>query len=306
MDAAGLIVEFNPAAEQTFGYRRSDVIGQLLADKIIPPALRERHQQGLEHWKATGEGPLLGRRVEVEAMRADGAIFAAELTITAIESSGRRLFTAYLRDLTERQRAENEILALNAGLEQQVIERTRALNESRERFYKLFHANPAMMTLTRLSDGCLVDVNDAFCRASDHPREGTVGRSFDELGIWIDMEARADFERRLTAEGRVRDMAITFLSGTGRRDHVLVSAEIIEMEGQPHMLTVALDLNARQKAENALKEALANEQELSRLKSNFVSMVSHEFRTPLGIILSSSEILDRYLDSLDKAERGSN
>ncbi len=106
MDHEGKVVEFNPAAEKTFGYRRADVIGKELADFIIPPSLRERHHRGLAHYLATGEGPVLGRRLELPALHADGTEFPIELAITRIPTDGPALFTAYMRDLSEQQQAE--------------------------------------------------------------------------------------------------------------------------------------------------------------------------------------------------------
>ncbi len=106
MDHQGMVVDFNPAAERTFGYSRGDVIGRELAELIIPPSLRERHRQGMAHYLATGEGPVLGKRVELPAMHADGSEFPVELAITRIPTDGPPLFTAYLRDIGERTRAE--------------------------------------------------------------------------------------------------------------------------------------------------------------------------------------------------------
>ncbi|HUG67448.1 MAG TPA: PAS domain S-box protein, partial [Pirellulaceae bacterium] len=106
MDHEGKVFDFNSAAERTFGYSRGDVIGRELADLIIPPSLRERHQQGMSHYLATGEGPVLGKRLELPALRADGSEFPVELAITRIVTDGPPLFTAYLRDISERTRAE--------------------------------------------------------------------------------------------------------------------------------------------------------------------------------------------------------
>ena len=106
MDHEGKVVEFNPAAENTFGYNREQVIGQELCQFIIPLSLRERHRKGMAHYLATGEGPVLGRRIEIPALRADGTEFPVELAITRIPTDGPPLFTAYLRDITEQKRAE--------------------------------------------------------------------------------------------------------------------------------------------------------------------------------------------------------
>jgi diguanylate cyclase (GGDEF)-like protein/PAS domain S-box-containing protein len=106
IDHEGRIVEFNPAAERTFGYSRDAVVGEQMASLIIPPSLREAHQRGFRHYLATGEGPALGQRLELSAMRADGSEFPIELAITKVDLPGSPVFTAYVRDITERKRAE--------------------------------------------------------------------------------------------------------------------------------------------------------------------------------------------------------
>ena len=75
MDLAGRIFDWNPAAERIFGWRRDEVLGLELASLIIPPGLREGHRRGLAHYAATGEGPVLGRRLELRALRRDGRSF---------------------------------------------------------------------------------------------------------------------------------------------------------------------------------------------------------------------------------------
>ncbi len=132
MDHAGKVVEFNPAAEQTFGYRRADVIGRELGSLIIPLRLREAHQKGMAHYLATGEGPVLGKRLELSALRADGTEFPVELAITRISTDVPPLFTAYLRDISERKRIEKALLDAQRQLEDRVAERTADLARANE------------------------------------------------------------------------------------------------------------------------------------------------------------------------------
>jgi PAS domain S-box-containing protein len=108
-DETGHVVEFNPAAERTFGYRRAETLGRSIGDLIVPPALRDRHAAGMRRFLETGEPHVIGRRVELEGMRADGTTFPVELTITEVRLPDRRLLAAYLRDLTEARNAAAEI-----------------------------------------------------------------------------------------------------------------------------------------------------------------------------------------------------
>jgi len=119
IDDRGLVTEFNPAAEQTFGWRRSEVLGRLMADFIIPLDLRQDHHRGFDNYLRTGEGPVVGRRVELRARRRNGQEFPIELAVTRISTDGPPAFTAYIRDITDRQQAAH------------------ALYESREQFATL-------------------------------------------------------------------------------------------------------------------------------------------------------------------------
>src|ERR1700687_5516397 len=109
MNADGRVIEFNAAAERTFGYTKADAIGRALTDLIIPPPLRDAHAAGLVRYLATGEGHLIGKLIEMTARRSDGSEIPVELAITAIRSDKAPIFTGVLRDITERNRAEGAI-----------------------------------------------------------------------------------------------------------------------------------------------------------------------------------------------------
>jgi len=117
MDASGRVQEFNPASERVFGFSRSEAVGKELAELIIPPRLRERHRQGLARYLKTGEGPLIGKLIEIEALRRDGSEIMVALAINATQVNGSPIFTAYLRDITERKRAEETNRRLAAIIE---------------------------------------------------------------------------------------------------------------------------------------------------------------------------------------------
>jgi two-component system, cell cycle sensor histidine kinase and response regulator CckA len=112
IDATGRVREFNPAAERVFGFTRAEAIGQELAQLIVPPRMREQHRKGLARYLQTGEGPLLGKRIEISALCRDGSEILVELAITPVKINGSLLFTSYLRDITERVRNDRRRLAL--------------------------------------------------------------------------------------------------------------------------------------------------------------------------------------------------
>src|SRR5438270_8206094 len=111
MDADGRVLEFNPAAERVFGFSRSEAVGKELAELIIPPRMRDQHRRGLAHYLKTGEGPVIGKRIEIAGVRKDGSEILVELTITALKIDSSPIFTAYLRDITERTRNDRRRLA---------------------------------------------------------------------------------------------------------------------------------------------------------------------------------------------------
>jgi PAS domain S-box-containing protein len=151
IDHEGKVVEFNPAAERVFGYPRAEVLGREMAQLIVPPPLRERHYRGLAHYLATGEGPVLDKRIEMTALRAGGTEFPVELAITRISAEGPPLFTAYVRDITERKRGEQA---------------SRLLAEASKSLAALVDYGSTMQKVARLAvpsfaDWCAVDMVEA-------------------------------------------------------------------------------------------------------------------------------------------------
>jgi PAS domain S-box-containing protein len=108
IDHTGRVLEFNPAAERIFDRRVEDAVGQELAELVIPPSLRERHRAALRRIVETGESILLGQRVELTGMRADGSEFPVELAINRIGGTDPPMFTGTVRDITERRQTESE------------------------------------------------------------------------------------------------------------------------------------------------------------------------------------------------------
>jgi PAS domain S-box-containing protein len=109
MDAAGLVMDWNPQAERSFGWTREEAIGRELASLIIPEGLRDAHREGLDRFLATGKGTVLGERIELVAVDRDGREFPVELTISPLPTEEGYVFNAFVRDITERKRGEEAI-----------------------------------------------------------------------------------------------------------------------------------------------------------------------------------------------------
>ena len=203
IDGRGLVEEFSPAAERTFGYSRAEAVGKELAELIIPPDLRERHRQGLSRHLKTGETSVLGKRMEVEAMRADGSRFPVELAITKVALPGTDLYTGYIRDITERKRAEAEIQAALQS-EHEAVERLRALDE----------------------------MKDMFLRAVSHdlrtPLTSILGIALmlDQEELQVSPEEQRDLRRRLAANARKLESMLSNLLDLERLKRGVVEASL--------------------------------------------------------------------------------
>jgi PAS domain S-box-containing protein len=112
IDANGYILEFNQAAQRTFGYSRQEALGQPAAELVVPPDLREQHRKGLSRFLKSGREAVLGRRLALRGMRKDGMEFPIELTITRLPVDGQPTFIAHLRDITDQAQADAEHAAL--------------------------------------------------------------------------------------------------------------------------------------------------------------------------------------------------
>ena len=324
IDAAGLVLDWNPAAEQTFGWSRDEAMGREMADLIIPHELRGRHREGLAQAAAMGEKRLIGRRVELPALHRDGHTFPVELSINRVETGGEAIFTGFIRDITKRKQAEAEILALNADLERRVNEATSVLRQQAE---ELSEAN---LTLTRFK--AVADVTSDFVCIANLKAEliymNPAGRALigfggdeDVAGLSYEQFASPDYIQRSNDGG----FQIAMDKGSWQIDTKLLHRQgheipvsivglgIKSADGTPsHFAGVARDMTRRVAMESelrlqadqlgdanaALARSLTDERDLNELKTNFVNMISHEFRTPLGVIMSSTEILTKYFDRL--------
>ncbi|HUG65931.1 MAG TPA: EAL domain-containing protein [Gaiellaceae bacterium] len=242
IDHHGCILEFNRAAERTFGYLREDILGEELADLVVPPASREAHRRALERWTAAGPGPgaggLLGRRVEVEAMRADGSVFPAELAISRVAIPGPPLFTACLRDITERKQSEL------------------ALVQAEERYRTLVEHLPLAIYVDRAEqDSSNVYTSPHVESLLGYPAvQWVADRSmFDRVLHPDDRERVFDAHARAHAERGILQLEYRLQSKDGRWVWVHDEARVVDIDGESVLQGYLLDITDRKEAEEQLR-----------------------------------------------------
>ena len=265
IDHEGKIIEFNPAAEKTFGYTRDAAMGREMAELIIPPSLRQQHRRGLAHYLATGEGPVLGKRIEITAMRADGSEFPVELAITPIHLGQHPVFTASIRDITERKRAEEALLDI------------------KERFQQLVeHSGDAFFLHDRA--GRILEVSQQACDSLGYTRE-------ELLNLWLQdiVPPYKPSDPDEWGDGVYPGVKITSEGVHRRKDGTLFPVEArigaFESGGRKLVLALCRDVTERKRAEEERERLLAD------LESRAVQL-----QTAAAVSQSASSILD--LDEL--------
>src|SRR2546426_2736858 len=235
MDHQGRIVDFNPAAERTFGYRRDEVIGKTLAETIVPPSLREAHRRGLAKYLETGEGPVLGRRIELTGLRKDGSEFPVELAITRIAGEPPT-FVGFARDISDQKELES------------------ARRESEERFQKSFYGSPVAMSLSALPENRFIDVNESFLRLFEYTREEVIGHTSLELGLWRNPAAREALVQKGPTGAPTRSRALLLLPTTAQTRPVIISIETLPLGPRGALLSAAVDITEKKDLERRLLE----------------------------------------------------
>lgn len=273
MDQDGIIVEFNPAAEKTFGYSRAEAVGSVLADLVIPDELREAHHQGMERYLSTGKAKVLGKRVEVPARNKAGDALIVELAISPVDFGSKKFFSAYLRDITEAKAAEQKLRA------------------SEERFQSLFElSGDAIIILD--SKARIVEANPAVSELLGFEQSELIGRRISDFYPQDQNDSALDAFQQAAEHGTVR-VEMDFVNARDERVSTEVVGNMIMTPDGPIYHGVARDISARVATEQNLRNAKEAAEKANRAKSDFLANMSHEMRTPLNGIIGSLVLLDR-------------
>jgi len=283
----GRFVLVNDAFANWAGFPRSEILGRDTAELNLWDQPKDREA----FWTDLRQVGSVSER-ECNFRNRDGKLFTMLLSAKVIQIDRVPHVLAMGLDITERKRTEAELRASESRL-----------RESEARFGAAFQASPAFLGIIRMSDEKYVLANDAYLNWLGYPLAEVAGRTCVELGLWevpSERDAVLDDMRKL---GSIRQRECRWRNRRGQRFTILLSAETIKLDDTPHMLSMATDITQRKRAEEELLKTLERERELSQLKSNFVSLVSHEFRTPLGIIQSSAELLREFHHRMQSGER---
>src|SRR5690554_2200724 len=301
VDKDGVIVEANKTGALMFGYDKADLIGQRI-EVLVPMRAREGHKNHRDIYSKRPTSRPMGSSLKLDGVRKDGSEFPVQVSLNPFVSAGGESYVvALVSDVTERRESELKLQKLRESLEQKVKERTEELRES-ERLYKSIARNFPSGVIS------IFDKTYKYLFAE--------GQGLYELGIETSDLIGLDYLGRIDARARkkVKEELDQVFKGEPKGFEVEVgqrtySINAVPLSGENNevdkILVVEKNITAEKEVSKKLEDTLNKERELTEMKSRFVSMASHEFRTPLTTINSSASLIKKYhekqqYDRLDK------
>ncbi len=268
LDRRGRILEFNPAAEKTFGLRRHQVIGRDVFELLVPLRSRAPCRAELTRFLATGETGIIGKRFEVEALRADGTEIPVEVAITPIALESGPIFTAYLRDIRERKAAEDALVASEA------------------RYRRVVDSVHEVIFQTDAEDRCSF-LNRAWSELTGFEPEAGLGLPLIEL-LHPDDRPLHRMQREALLDGEKRQ--VRYAARLRGRDGEYRWVEVFAEADAGGLTGTLSDISEHKAIEAQLRLAKEAAEAANRAKSEFLANMSHELRTPLNAIIGMTEL----------------
>jgi PAS domain S-box-containing protein len=257
IDEGGYICNVNRKWLEETGYTRDEVIGRRADFLMVPESAARALTEVLPRFWREG----FVRDEPYQYVKKDGTIIDVVVNCDATtDPSGKRISLSVVHNVTEQRRAE------------------KALRATEEKFSKGFAASPLPMSIRRLSDGCFVDVNNSYLRVIKRTREEVIGRTPVELGLWADPAEHDRLMDAIRENQSVRNLELNFSYRPGRNSISLFSADVIELDGEPCMLTVANDITKRKEAEAKLQASEAEMRALFAAMTDVISVLDVEGR----------------------------
>ncbi|MHB8384723.1 MAG: PAS domain-containing hybrid sensor histidine kinase/response regulator, partial [Candidatus Binataceae bacterium] len=264
---SGEFLEVNDELVRRSGLTREQILGHHTGELGFWPN-EAQLRVFMDQLRSTGEV----RNLEADMM-VDGQIVPHLISGVVIDLAGRKALLSILRDVSAYRAAQDR------------------LRESEATLRKVFDANFDSITITDVSTGLYVDVNDAFVLYTGIAREAVIGKNFTQVGLWADPAKRDQFASQLATRGSVRDMEVDFKLPGGAMVNGLISGVMLELGGRMCGLSITRDITALKQTEKALVAASESALQASRAKSEFLSSMSHEIRTPMNSILGMADLL---------------
>jgi len=260
----GIAKEMNQTVQKLFGDETVNLINKSFIHLIHEDDRERVIKNMMENWASP---------FEVRAYRGNGEIFFLEMESKNFHYQDEEWQVTALRDITERKRNEETIRL------------------SEEKFRKAFFTSPDSIAINRFEDGMYLSINKGFTQILEYTELDVAGKTSLELNIWVNADDRKRLGQELIAKGYVENLEAQFRGKNGKILDGLMSANIIELEGVPHILSVTRDITERKKIERDIIYAKEKAEESDRLKSAFLANMSHEIRTPMNGILGFAELL---------------
>ncbi len=329
----GKITAINPFALRDFGYTEKELVGKKI-EMLIPARFQKKHVALRENFLQQPRSRTLGAGKNLFALRKDGTEFPVEISLGYYQSNGDKYVIAFISNITSRKKAEAEIEKLHDELEATVEQRTKALKRTLQQleisrdtleevlaFQKAILDNAGAIIIATDEKGLIKLFNPEATRNFGYQGKEVINKKtpvlfhdiseiekrrellFREFGVRImdDFGVMVEKAKRNIHE----ESQFNFKRKNGTIFPALLTISAIrnnagEITG---FMGIAIDISERKKAEENLREALKKEIELNELKSRFVSMASHEFRTPLSTVLSSAYLIGKYTSTEDQPKR---